>query len=166
MLKLVGAVVVMCACTLCGLRAADELSSRARLLEEFALAVQVLERELSLFRPPLPSLLERMAHGRCKQVVSALEGCGAGIERGICFTDAWEEQLEKLPLTPQENSLLRGLGQVLGRYDDRGQVQAAARIREELEACAVRQRQDSRTKGRMYRVLGAAFGGFLVLALL
>lgn len=157
---------MVCACTLCGIRAAQELSARARLLEEFALAVQVLERELSLFRPALPVLLERMAHGRSKPIKSILDRCCSEIEKGITFTDIWEEQIGELSLTPQEKSLLCSLGHVMGRYDDRGQVQVAARIREELESCAVRRRQDSRTKGRTYRALGATFGGFLVLTLL
>ena len=166
MLRFVGAVLITGACTLGGFRAAEELSHRARLLEEFALAVQILERELSLFRSPLPLLLSRMAQGRCKQVASFFNNCCAGIEKGMTFTDVWEEQLKEIPLAERESGLLQGLAHVLGRYDDRGQVQAAARIRAELEACAARQRQESRTKGRMYRALGATAGGFLVLALL
>ena len=166
MLKLLGAVLVVCACTLCGFRAANELSNRARLLEEFAQAVQILERELSLFCSPLPNLLRRMAQGRCKHVFEMLNNCCTGVEKGIAFTDIWDEQLKELPLTARETGMLHGLAHVLGRYDDRGQVQAAARIREELEACALQRRQDSRVKGRMYRALGATAGGFLVLALL
>lgn len=165
MLKICGLVLVAGGCTLWGFRAADELSVRVGLLEELALAVQVLERELSLFRPDLPVLLERMAQGRSKQVEFFLKCCCRETEKGNDFTQIWDSQLDKLPLCEQERCLLHGLGQVLGQYDDKGQVQAAARIRQELEVCAARQREDNRTKGRLYRMLGATAGGFLVLTL-
>lgn len=166
MLTVCGLLLVVGGCTLFGFRAADELLVRVRLLEELVLAVQVLERELSLFRPTLPVLLERMAQGRDKRVSNLLINCRTEIEKGKCFTDIWEAQRQKLPLSESEQGLLRGLGQVLGRYDDKGQVQAAARIREELEKCAVHQREENRTKGRLYRMLGVTAGGFLVLTLL
>ena len=166
MLTVCGWLLVVGGCTLFGFRAADELSVRARLLEELVLAVQVLERELSLFRPSLPMLLGRMAQGRDKRVAELLTHCCSEIEKGKDFTDVWEIQRRKLPLSQREQGLLGGLGQVLGQYDDAGQVQAAARIREELERCAVSQREENRTKGRLYRMLGVTAGGFLVLTLL
>lgn len=166
MLKLCGLLLIVGGCTLWGFRAADELSDRVRILQELALAVQVMERELSLFRPSLPVLLDRMAQGRNRRVADLLLHCRTEIEKGKCFTDIWESQQRKLPLGEQESSLVCGLGRVLGQYDDKGQVQAAVRIRQELEACAERRREDNRTKGRLYRMLGATAGGFLVLTLM
>ena len=166
MLTVCGLLLVVGGCTLFGFRAADELSVRVRLLEELVLAAQVLERELSLFRPSLPVLLERMAQGRDKRVSELLMNCCAEVEKGKCFTDAWETERKKLPFSEPEQRLLRGLGQVLGQYDDKGQVQAVARIREGLEQCAARQREENRTKGRLYRMMGITAGGFLVLTLL
>ena len=128
MLKVCGLLLVLGGCILWGFRAAEGLSARVRVLEELAFAVQALERELSLFRPSLPVLLERMAQGRSEQVACILNNCRAEVEKGNCFTDVWEIQQQKLPLTGQERGLVRGLGQVLGQYDDKGQVQAAVRI--------------------------------------
>ncbi|MBQ3556272.1 MAG: stage III sporulation protein AB [Oscillospiraceae bacterium] len=165
MLKLFGLLLVAGGCTFWGFRAADELSARVRIVQELAQAVQVMERELSLFRPSLPVLLERMAQGRDKRVSDLLMRCCAEIEKGKNFTEIWEKQVEHLDIDEREKGLVRGLGQVLGQYDDRGQVQAAMGIRQELEACAARRREDNRTKGRMYRMLGVTAGGFLILTL-
>lgn len=165
MLKLCGLLLIAGGCTVWGFRAADELSARVRILQELAQAVQVMERELSLFRPSLPALLERMAQGRNKNVSDLLVHCRAEIEKGKSFTDVWTKQVEVLLLDEQERALVRGLGQILGQYDDRGQVQAAMGIRQELERCTARRREDNRTKGRMYRMLGVTAGGFLILTL-
>ncbi len=166
MLKLLGGVLVLGGCLLWGVRAADELSKRVRVLEELIGAVRVFERELALFQPAVPELLSRMARGQKGQVFVFLNSCRAGIEKGKCFIDVWGEGVDKLPLQHREKELLRGLGQVLGRYDDRGQVQVAERIRGELEECAARARQSSRVRGRLYRTLGATAGGFLLLTLI
>ena len=166
MVRVIGGLLVVGGCCLCGFRAADELSNRVRLLEDLVQAVGVLERELALFRPALPELLTRMAQGRSGSVTVFLERCRAESEKGRCFTDTWSEGVERLPLGKQEKRLLCGLGQVLGRYDDRGQAEAAGRIRGELERCAAAARQENRSRGRLYRTLGATAGGFLLLTLL
>ncbi|MBQ3135331.1 MAG: stage III sporulation protein AB [Oscillospiraceae bacterium] len=166
MLKVIGGLLVLGGCCLCGFCAADELSKRVRLLEDWIQAIRVLERELALFRSPLPQLLLQMAKGREKRLVAFFDTCCARMETGADFLDVWVEELETLPLDRQEKRLLCGLGQVLGRYDDRGQIQAAGHIRGELEACAVRARQENRGRGRVYRTLGATAGGFLLLTLI
>lgn len=166
MLKVLGALLIVGGCTLWGVRAAAELSAQVRLLEELALAVQVLERELALFRPSLPVLLERMAQGREKRVKDLLMRCRAEIEKGNPLTDIWEERQREWRIGEQERGLVLGLGRILGQYDDRGQVQAAAQIRRELELCAARRREENRGRGRVYRMLGVTAGGFLVLTLM
>lgn len=165
MIRVCGLFLAAGGCALWGFRAADECVARVRLLDELVQAVQVLERELSLFSPSLPVLLERMAQGRNKQIKDMLIACCTELEKGKDFTDIWAEQLGKLSLEAQETGLLCGLGRILGQYDDKGQVQAAARIRRELEQCAAHQREENRTRGRMYRMLGVTAGGFLALTL-
>lgn len=166
MLRVVGSLLVVGGCCLWGFRAADELSKRVRLLEDFIQAVRVLERELALFCPPLPQLLEQMEQGRGTSAAAFFRRCRTKLEQENSFTGVWAEEVENLPLGRQERRLLYGLGQVLGRYDDRGQAEMAGHIRSELEACADRARQDNRSRGRLYRTLGATAGGFLLLTLL
>ena len=166
MLKVIGGLLVLGGCWLWGFRAADELSRRVRILDEFIGAIRVLERELALFRPALPELLMRMAQGRHGAVLTLLNHCRMEMETGSCFTDTWVSEVNKLPLTQQEKGLLCGLGQVMGRYDDKGQVQVAQRVRIELEECTDRARQSNRIRGKLYRTLGATAGGFLLLTLL
>lgn len=166
MLKVFGGLLVLGGCCLWGFCAADELSKRVRMLEELIGAVRVLERELALFRPALPELLGRMAQGRSHKVFSFLDQCCREVEKGSQFTDVWMEEVNKLPLTSRERSLMCSLGQVLGRYDDQGQAQAAECIRMELEECAAKARQNNQIRGKLYRTLGATAGGFLLLTLI
>ncbi len=166
MLKILGGLLVLGGCWLWGVRAAGELSKRVNMLDELIGAVRVLERELALFRPAIPELLTRMAQGRSGRTRVFLDNCIREIEAGNNFSQVWEEEVYQLPLTPQEKNLLCGLGRVLGRYDDLGQVQVAERIRVELEQCAAGARQNNLIRGKLYRTLGTTAGGFLLLTLL
>ena len=166
MLKLVGGLLVVGGCCLWGFRAAADLSEQVRILEEFIHAIRVSERELALFRPALPELLLRMAQGRSGVTRAFLHECLVRMGTETDFPELWERAVDKLPLAQQEKRLLCGFGQVLGRYDDRGQVQVAQHIRQELEACAERARQNNQVRGKLYRTLGATAGGFLLLTLM
>lgn len=165
MIRLIGMFLIWGGCALWGVREAQTVRRRVRVLEDMGWALEVLERELVLNRTALPELLERLAQ---KDTGGAMvfSVCRSMMKTGVDFAQAWGVALERSELRREEWELLSGLSQVLGRYDAGGQAQALAHLRQEVEQRSIRQREEARAMGRVYGVLGITVGGFLSLALL
>lgn len=84
----------------------------------------------------------------------------------VAFAGAVERAYEAGYLTESGRQLLLEFGEGCGRYDAERQAQHIAHYRDligELEALL---RVEAATKGRVYRVMGIAGGGALVLLLM
>lgn len=166
MLRVIGAALVWCGCAVWGLRAAAEKRGNLRLLEDLVGSLEVVERELTLNRTALPELMKQLSSQAATQSRQLFTHCADSVEAGKSFLQAWTGGVDDLPLSRENKSLLLSLGQVLGRYEDRGQGDAVARIRRELEGRLAHARQETQSLGNVYTALGAAAGGFLALTLI
>ena len=166
MIRLLGALLAGGGCVFWGAWEGRRLRERVRLLDDLAHALELLERELSLSRTGLPELLERLSGQGGRQSRALFAACREEMKRGNSFTYAWGQALRDAELPPEERGLLAVLADVLGRYDARGQEEAVARLRGELDRRLVRMREQTGQQVRVLGALGAAAGGFLVLTLL
>ena len=169
MIRMVGAVLVAFGAAWIGLGAAAELGKQVRRLEALSAGLELLERELWERGSPLPQVMEalssrtdepaRTLFARCARACTQLE-----LEP---FSDAWRRlvgELEKL--TPEGRAALLPLGEVLGRYEARGQREAIAQARSALERERARAEGEKLRMGRVYQALGLSGGAFLVILLL
>lgn len=169
MIRLVGAALVGLSCGWLGIKNARRLSERVEALETLDSALGQMERELAMRLSPLPQLMEELSAHTASPARELFAGCrtaldGLGRER---FADAWTRLVEELPdLQAEDRRALVPLGQVLGRYDGAGQRETIAGTRRALGELRARAEEDSRRLGRVYRALGAAGGGFLIILLL
>lgn len=169
MMRMVGAVMVAAGCIWLGDQKARRLTTRVRVLGSLQTALEQMERELRLRRMPLPALMELLGHQAEPPVRGLLQGCQAALNRLTeePFGCAWERNVGQLTeLTESDRRILASLGQILGRYDGAGQAEAVAGTRRALEEQQEQARTDSLRLGRVYRAVGAAGGGFLVILLL
>ena len=88
-----------------------------------------------------------------------------GLERET-FAHAWRRLTDQLPVSPEAKRALYPLGEVLGRYDGRGQQAAIAGARRELEGLRARAGEERLRLGKVYGALGVTAGAFLVILLL
>lgn len=166
MIRLFGALLVTaCGCWL-GERRACGLRKRKQILEQIVENLEQLRRELEFRQTPLPELFERL-----EQMVS-------GPVRGLfSYQDDWEtekgmsaewmDQVEALPfLTQEERYTLSSLGDILGRYPVREQGEAIGSVCTYLRQCTQQADREYSRMGKVYRGLGAACGGILVVLLL
>ena len=165
MIRLAGVVLIWGGCTLWGVKVAQTMRQRLRVLEDIGQALELLERELTLNRTALPELMERASDRNTRQGSAVFVACRQQLEKGESFSFAWEYALQEVELDREDRSLLGNLSQVLGRYDVQGQAQALSHFRQELERRCVRRREEVCVLGRVYRILGITAGGFLTLAL-
>lgn len=169
MMRMLGAVLVAGGCVWLGDQKARKLTARVHMLRSLALALEQMERELRLSMPPLPVLMEELSVRAEPLVRPLFKRCRAALEelREVSFSDTWQELVTQLPnLNQQDRRLLLPLGQILGRYDGPGQAEAIALVRRELERQQEQAQAESSRLGRVYRAVGAAGGGFLIILLL
>lgn len=156
-------------CIWLGNRKARQLTARVRALETLKSALELMHRELELRLTPLPQLMRILSMKTPSPAGELFAGCGRALEEldRERFSDAWARLVGQIPeLKEEDRQALIPLGQVLGRYDGRGQAAAIEAVGQELEDLRARAQEESSRLGRVYRALGAAGGGFLVILLL
>lgn len=85
---------------------------------------------------------------------------------GVAFSGAVEQAFAAGRLTLAGRQLLLEFGEGCGRYDAARQQEQIAHYRDRLAELEDRLRQEAESKGRVYRVMGLAGGGALVLLLM
>lgn len=169
MTRLVGAALVAAGCFWLGEQKARRLRLRVRTLEGISGALEQMERELRLRLPPLPVLMAQVS-GQCDPVAASLfQGCAGALEqlREYSLSAVWPQLLEELSaLEEEDRRILAPLGHILGRYGGGEQADSIAQVRNVLEKRREQAMADSLRLGRVYRAVGAAGGGFLIILLL
>ena len=170
MIRLMGALLTAGGGAFLGFAAAGRLTRRARVLRQMAGALEQMDREISFRLTPMPQVMERLGAEYPPPVGALFSRCCLGFdelgERSLA--EIWRTALAEsdLDLEDREIAVLDELGEVLGRFEESGLRTALARAAEELNQAAELARVEAEKRGRMYRVLGLAVGGLLVILLL
>lgn len=170
MLKLLGAALMVGGGAWAGLNAAGELSRRARALEAWCGALELMENELTFRLPAMPELAQRLsrsARAPAREVFLALQ---KGLERlgEASFEELWREALTACPggLGGEELDILQTLGAVLGRYGGEDQCRSLKSARRALAERGAQVREELRRKGKAYAATGVALGALATILLL
>ena len=169
MIRMLGAVLVAGGCFMMGEKQTRRLSFRVTVLTGLIESLEYMERELRLRLPSLPALMKNVSRQADPSVRSLFEESGTALEglRDESFSNVWPRLVAQLSsLNGQDRQILNSLGPVLGRYDGPGQGDAIAAARGELQRQLSQARAEYTRLGRLYRVIGAAGGGFLIILLL
>ncbi len=169
MIRMVGAVLVAAGCFWMGEQKARRLTARVRMLCSLRMALEQMERELQLRLLPMPALMETLSVRGDPLVRDLFRRAREALETlpETTFAQAWSPLIRDLPdLEEADRRLLLPVGQILGRYDAPGQASALGQVRRELERQQEQAQEESSRLGRVYRAVGAAGGGFLIILLL
>lgn len=162
-LRLLGGGLLLVAAFWIGRYASDRLRSRPRQLRSLIDALEILRADIFALAP----LSEAMLHA------GGVAGCGGAflkrvasrLERENRMLDAiWIEELQSVPLRPQERDSLCALGTQLGKYDVPTQLRALERCICDLERWEREATEKTRAEaGLRLRLIGAAGGLLLIL---
>ena len=167
MIRGVGMVLILSGCFWMGNRRAVDLERRAAALEGLAAGLEQLRCELLLAAEPLPRLFGRLSRSAPRPCGALFETCGAALGGEEPFHRIWAEEVDGIPyLHPEDARLLAPLGTLLGRYPGVEQAKGLEQVCRALERQGELAREESRRLGRVYRAVGAAAGGFLLILLL
>lgn len=146
------------------------LRRRARVLRQLAGALEQMDREIAFRLTPMPQLMEELAADYPPPVGTLFANCRKGMEElgERPLAEIWRQALADTPLDLEGRAagILDELGEVLGRFEESGLRSALARAVAELTREGELAREDGEKRGRMYQVLGLAWGGLLVILLL
>lgn len=170
MVKILGAVMVIAACTLLGLSKSAALRARVRNLNAIVAALELMRGEVCVKKASLPEIAEALAETGPKETREFFARLGRSMKRlgEKTFSEIWMETVEssvELGLQEEEVTTLDLLGLSLGRYDVTEQGGAITGCAERMRGYAVKAAEESSREGRLWTGLGAA-GGLIIAILL
>ncbi|NHM32201.1 stage III sporulation protein SpoIIIAB [Neobacillus terrae] len=171
MVKIIGAIFIICATTWTGFEASRYLSERPKQLRQLKSALQSLEAEIMYGHTPLHEAARRLAAQLTKPLSWFFETFAnklTGTETTV--KDAWEESLSEVwkmtALKQGEYEIMKQFGETLGRHDrvsQQKQIMLALTHLEREEADAY-ERQSKYEK--MVKSLGFLSGLLLIILLI
>lgn len=169
MIRLLGCVLVAGGGAWLGIQASARLRERVTHVSALIHALGLLRREICGRGRGLPQALEETACQAPPTVRPFFQGCVQACRALEVrpFQESWRHLAgELLDLSPEALSQLEQLGEVLGRYEEEIQGKALDQAGEYLSEELTRAKGEWERMGRVYRVLGLAGGGFLVILLM
>jgi len=170
-MKIVGAVLLVCACTLFGIGQARRLYFRQSCLAGVLDALRFIDAELKNGAVPIPDIFnelrrlpETKLHGFFENLSAKMESFGEESLSEIWSACVMNEQSVSLSLR-QRQELCR-VGTYLGRYSESEQSDAIAACAEHLEAELKRTSDKASEGAKLWTGLGLTFGLMLAAVLI
>ena len=150
---------------------AKSYDNRVYHLQELITTLKVLESEMKYRMDPLPDLLLRVSKIKEGMSATLLESAGLLLKSRNAFDmpECWREAVEtaylESALNKEDRRILTDLGIELGKTDMKNQSGMFQRTVSLLESQVTEAAEDKKTKGKMYKSLGAAIGVLIVIVL-
>lgn len=151
---------------------AKSYDNRVYHLNELITTLKVLESEMKYRMDPLPDLLIRVSKIREGMSADLMESAGLLLKSRNAFDlpECWQEAVAtaymESALSKEDKRILTELGIELGKTDLVNQSGMFQRTVAMLEAQASEAAEEKKTKGKMYKSLGAAMGVLIVIVLI
>lgn len=171
MIKILGALFLIGGATVIGVCASGELSLRARVLQGFLPALDIMRSEIGNCLTPVSELLEKLAIEASSPLDALFSSCAEEKRKkpDMPFSLIWAKSLSRadnLKLRPNEKEVLRELGSILGRYSAEEQVSAISHIMRRVDTLAESAESDRKRLGKLYTKLGVICGISVVIVLI
>lgn len=166
-LKISGAVLIMVCCGGFGMFLANIHRKEVRFLHQLLHMLECMKAEISYRLTPVPLLCRVCAKELSEPVRAVLLLVADELDSQSCgdVAGAFDRALEVGDLPPVTESVLRSLGQTLGRFDLQGQLNGFSQCAQEC-ACQLNELEcDQRQRLRSYQTLGFCAGAALVILL-
>ena len=170
MARWLGAALLLAGSSAMGAWAVAQLRGRTQDLQGLTAGLEAMSRTLTASLAPLDEMLQAAETCAGPRPAQLFRYCRRNLVQlnGQPFVHLWDKALKETPLRLEKEDLtvLRQVGNVLGRYDSDSQ---AAALGQAVQRLAQHQRQAQERQGRLGRVygtLGVASGLFLSIMLL
>lgn len=169
MLKLFGALMIVGACSICGLLIAIKYKQRPLELRNLRSMLNLLETEIVYGSTPLPLALERIAKHANNNIAPLFEKTRDYLltENGITADEAWQRALDDaMPnsyLIEEDLGILRNFGIGLGCSDKNEQLKNIQLVQELLKQQELKAENSRYQNERLWKTMGFLTGIAIVL---
>ena len=166
-MKILGCVLIIIACTACGLYKYFTLQKRCKNLLEFKAALETLKTQIGFLKNTLEVSLKNIP---CECAVSSLfHSCAESLKQ-LGIDKAWNKSLKEnatsLFFTAEDIKTLEKFSSGLGKTDAKNQMRHLEFISQLTDTRYQNAFLEYNQKGNIYKSGGAAIGIFLVLLLI
>ena len=171
MVRIAGALILICGTASWGLMGAARLGRKASDLRILLSALQIMRTEICSRLTPMQEVLKMVSAQTRSGVRTFFDNVTANFSAvgARPFSDVWQKAVDATPelnLDKAETLILKQLGMSLGKYDAQQQKQALDYAISRFETFSSRAEQDKQTKSRLNAFMGVAAGIFAVVILL
>jgi len=155
-MKTCGLFLIVLCCSLSGLSLSAKLTGRVRMLEETFILVQAIRRELMLTHASCTRLLEQVKEKHPSQLLKNVSQHSIQLP----FPQAWKQAVSEtlILLTDEQRETICMIGSVLGSSDLHRQEEALLQCEEQISELIETEKENCRTRGKLYSSLGILTG--------
>ncbi len=172
MLKLMGVVLVLGACSALGISARQELRRRVAAADSMLLALSLISSEVSCRRTPIPEIINELSKNDDENIKYVFSSLAHRLreQNGLSLGYLWSANLRdagaRIGLGKPECGILCSAANYLGRYDADEQAAGLEHVSRLLSASREAAQQELMSKGNLYRTCGIAAGLLVILVLI
>lgn len=170
-MKLLGAVLILLACSGLGIMAGERIAARPRQLQKLRNDLLLLEMDINYAATPLPEALSKLVQTSDRLVRQLWEGTLNYLVSGEGLTaeEAWHRSLtgfsSQSALQEKDLAVLRDFGAGLGTTNRREQLKKFKLVQEQLAVLAAQAEETRQKTERIYRTMGVLTGIALIILL-
>ncbi|WP_010252590.1 stage III sporulation protein SpoIIIAB [Acetivibrio cellulolyticus] len=169
LLKLVGSLIVLVACSLLGYSHANTYAKRPGELKVLQSLLQIFENEISFLSNVLEDAFLKVHKCTDKSVGVFFEATVRNLNDGLCASEAWtkaiKENINKTNLNSEDENIIISFGNMLGSSDLEGQIKNIHLTVSQLKIQEQKAEELKVKNESMYKNLGV-LGGLAIIILL
>lgn len=170
MLKILGALLIICGTGAWGAGSVLRMRNRVSSLKALAESMEMLRDEVCVNLTPLCDVMELLGKCASKPAADFYKNVSAGLTKiaDIGFFGVWMEALDKsegVIFGEAERDVLIRLGAGLGKYDAESQGRVIANAKRSLEKIESKAEAEKETNSKLHAFLGVAAGMMAVVVL-
>lgn len=172
LIKLLGSILVISACTAAGYVLSRDSSRRPSHLRDLQSLLQMMENEIGYMSNLLVDAFDNIAKTNRCEVSGIFKGTSRYMKEnnGIPASSAWERTLDKempaLSLNREDRGILISFGKMLGNSDLDGQLKNIRLTLQQLRLQEKKAEENKKKNELMYKRLGLLLGIAIVIVLI
>lgn len=172
MVKLFLSIIILLSCGLAGQLKARHFDNRVSHIQDYITAIRMLESEMTYRLDPLPEIFFKIGNsndnlaGKLFITASRLLKEPHHHDFALFWKELAFQVYETSSLTKADKDIIAAFGIELGQTDMDNQRSLFDRSALLMEVQLTEAMEEKKTKGKMYKSLGAAIGAFIVILLI
>ena len=171
MIKVIGALLIICGTTVWGMSSVSKMKNRVLMLRSLITSLDIMRDEICVNLTPLPKVMEIMGKASPKPASRFYKNIASKTEQipQLGFFGIWMQALDESvgqTIGDEERDVLIRLGSGLGKYDFDSQGRVIMTAKKNLERIEERAEKEKNANSKLHAFLGVAAGMMAVVVLI